>query len=493
MTKAEKKLYNLVLKETQKQIKLNEALISARSISKLGKGIFKFRNFVKNPAFSASSLGVTDNFANTMKRRVRALDQSVDDVLRRTLGKKHWADWETSVANFKRDLSRVGSEIDRKITNLESEINIYRTSDRSHPKIAELEKNITDLEVTKRSFDDATNLLNNPKATAEDIIDMAQTIKTGRRSHTGQRMGRKPEEPATYSLRADGRPGSTAAKRGLASTFVSTHFTYTGFSIFVAMYAMSDYIEKAGYPTIAKVFKFNLIGLADALYEYGPAIIGALTNMSNIGVAADAKRTLENVETAKGWIEELILLKLIASNKDLTPPEGQKYTDKLQITYLTVNQWSVEKREVFLNQVDEVTENIAINREALEALADANPVIDGLFNASMAMYISKKTFIDNLGRPGKITIAPDPKKGFTRMSNCNAIKKAGVNLNKLEQSMPNDTDIRAFANYCDLVRFKPSSKDKATLVSHVMKGFTGQTKQAGMEVRSDLYANVKKD
>ena len=84
MTKAEKKLYNLVLKETQKQIKLNEAPISPRIISKLGKGIFKFRNFVKTTKFSASSLGVTDNFANTMKRRVRALDQSVDDVLRQT-------------------------------------------------------------------------------------------------------------------------------------------------------------------------------------------------------------------------------------------------------------------------------------------------------------------------------------------------------------------------------------------------------------------------
>jgi len=508
MNKTEQQIYNLVLKETKKQIILNEAFFPPRALTKIGKKIFSFAKRVRTPEFSVSKLGVEDSFANIMKRRLNYLDDSLDDILSRSLLKRDTMDWDISTKNLKRNLEKVGTEIERKIANIKDEVNIYRTADPQHPKISDLQKNIDELDDMKSTIDNGVDVV--ARGTPENIIDMANTIKSGKMSHAGKRAFRKPEQPTT-PRQPEGQPGTpgpqgtgrggvapvpaAAAKEpGLFRKFLSSNFTILGITGYATMYYMSDYIEKAGYPLIAKFFKLNIAGLAVGIVEYGPAIVEALTDLAGIGKAADAKRTLENVETAKGWIEELVLLKLIENNKDLSPPEGQKYTDKLQTTYLTVNEWSVDKRETFLNQVDEVTKNIAVNREALEALADANnPVIDGIFHASMALYISKKTFTNHLGDKGKIRVDPDPKKGFTRISNCNAIKKADIDLNKLEKSLPNDTDLRAFANYCDLVGYKPSSKDKATLVAYVMKGFTEQAKQAGAEVRSDLHANVKKD
>ena len=506
MNKTEQQIYNLVLKETKKQIILNErlkSLIAPAAVTRIGKKIFSFAKTIRTPEFSVSKLGVEDSFANIMKRRLNYLDDSLDEVLSRTLLKRDTFDWDMSTKNLKRNLEKVGTEIERKIANIKDEVNIYRTADPQHPKISDLQKNIDELDDMKGTIDDGVDVV--AQGTPQNIIDMANTIKSGKRSHAVKRMGRKPEQPTTPRSpegqpRATGQTGrggvapvpvaSSAAKEAVSSLFsINKLAAFAGISF--AMDYMADHLEKTGH-WLRHAFRANPVSIIKAIDKHGPALLAALTGLSEVGTAANAKQALKSVKETKAWIEELVLLKLIENNKDLSPPEGQNYTDKLQDIYTAANTLSAEERTKFLNQVDEVTKNIAVNREALEALADGS-IVNGLFHASMALYISKKTFTNHLGDKGKIRVDPDPKKGFTRISNCNAIKKADIDLNKLEKSLPNDTDLRAFANYCDLVGYKPSSKDKATLVAYVMKGFTEQAKQAGAEVRSDLHANVKKD
>ena len=84
---------------------------------------------------------------------------------------------------------------------------------------------------------------------------------------------------------------------------------------------------------------------------------------------------------------------------------------------------------------------------------------------------------------------PDPKKGFERWANCNAIKNGNVNLNKLEQSMPNDADIRAFANYCDRT-YRINPEDKVKLLEYVFKPLSKKIQAAAKEVKSDLLERL---
>jgi len=518
--KKEKMLYDLVLAETKKQLKetlkLNPKGLGGesalQSITAAGQYIFKiFSKLDVGELADPRDLGLRldAGLKNNFNRNRAEIMEAVDNILK--MGSKragdldNWANemrqamgnMQTGIKRFAGDLQddfdmlfrEASNEVKAAYNGLETKRVLTGVEKRALNELKEAAEKLEGTINSQLNIEKALSRLNNPTNTYDDLFDLAYTIKNNKASGRTSRVGRRGPQVADD---AAGGGGAKEKEWGAMSRrekawelllvpwkILTSRWFWVGQGLLIAFSRVVEELDKEGL-AYKVLNRLNVLEGAILLYKWA----GAIDNVDSVVTAGNLIYALRKEDGNRQVVQRLVLARFMKSHSGLQMPEGASYESQLSEVVIAFNALNDEEREKAIKRAYATLDDVGFNRDAMLATADS-PIVDGLFDAAMAGYIERTSFTRG-DQTGRITVTPDSKKGFTRISNCKAITNGNIDLDKQTSG-----NAKKFKEYCKLSR-RISPEDKVKLLEHVFRPFFDSMREAAAQVKASLENRVTK-